>query len=428
MPGNVPGKRRDFQCEKSLVGFHKIRIRYQTYKNILTRFFQVKGRNRHTVTGMRLHELLGAWDAAWFERTTTRLQRRIDDERTYGAFGRCPKLTERLGVFVLFSNIHIFLYQNIYIYTYIYIMNIFIIQIYILIIHINYIQFTAVKLNQLMLTNCSCTVGWGFDRTNTACVVGEIRISVDQTVEASSAVMCHHRHTCSWDVLRMSWKYLISFFNLLYVPYPFISSWYVAYRDYLHQYIVISGIRYILAAGLGSWIWRTVALSWMSGLKSHAASPRYGTLPTFGAKIKVMLSNATMPGHRCFETLQSTEFPHCYQTSLSGAPELRNFWIKKEHEGTKYLHEHKLSECREIQRPYAGWYTPCPHFRGCQNQKLELDRLHVYTEAGGHPCHPCHPFHPCHASMRFHEIRTPENSENTNMSSNTCLSRQNMNV
>lgn len=204
-------------------------------------------------------------------------------------------------------------------------MNIFIIQIYILIIHINYIQFTAVKLNQLMLTNCSCTVGWGFDRTNTACVVGEIRISVDQTVEASSAVMCHHRHTCSSDVLRMSLEYLICFFNLLYVPYPFISSWYVAYRDYLHQYIVISGIRYILAAGLGSWIWRTVALSWMSGLKSHAASPRYGTLPTFGAKIKVMLSNATMPGHRCFETLQSTEFPHCYQTSLSGAPELRTF-------------------------------------------------------------------------------------------------------
>ena len=148
-----------------------------------------------------------------------------------------------------------------------------------------------------MLTNCSCTVGWGFDRTNTACVVGEIGISFDQTLEASAS-MCHHRHTCSSDVLRMSLEYnpydvLISFFNLLYVSYPHILMMMiqVAYRDYLQQCIVISGIRYILAAGLGSWIWRTVALSWMSGLKSHAASPRYGTLPTFG-EIKSTPSNA----------------------------------------------------------------------------------------------------------------------------------------
>ena len=249
-----PRQSRDFQCEKNLVGFHKIRIRCQTsevYRYIVIR---TSPSHRHTVPGMRLHELLGAWDAPGFERIAARLQRWIDDERTHGAFGRCPKLrwnnpgksqtkpnNGETGSFrSLFSQSYIiFTYYMIYLKG---MMNIWIIQYY---TYNRNILITS-NLRQSNWTNSSPTgLLWAEALTEQTLPVWWVKLGFPSTRPL--------RHqpcvtACATHVLQMSLEYdpynvLISFFNLLHRSYP---------HDMLHIIIIFTSI-FSLAAFATSW-------------------------------------------------------------------------------------------------------------------------------------------------------------------------------
>ena len=138
---------------------------------------------------------------------------------------------------------------------------------------------------------------------------------------------------------------------------------------------------------------------------------------------------ATLPGHRCFKTLQSAEFPHCYQASLSGAPELQNF-IKKYRErwkakSTNPANSEKFRHSETVCRLICYFRTsicPMSAFPRLPESEARIGPIARLHRGQG----PSMPSMPC-----MHEIpwdKNSENSENTSLSSNTCLSRRYLNV